>query len=178
MVILDADGLEIHAEVYRVVDPVTFAPPDAEYLSKVQAGLTLFQMESNGLIDAFSNRTPQVLPLFVYGTLKEGKSNNSLVMQHRILRQYGWVSGVLKNCGKFPALVDGIEKIAGELLLSDDPEAFFTDVDELEGFFGFGDSGSLFRRTLVRVKPQGELAWTYRPLFDTSSYPNVITENW
>lgn len=178
MVLLDADGIEVHAEVYRVVTPVPFAAPDGKYLSRVLKGVARFQMESNGLIDAFANRSPRILPLFVYGTLKKGRSNYRTVKRHRILRRYGWVRGSLKDCGAFPALVDGTDKIKGELLLPGDPEPFFSVIDKLEGFLGFGESGSFFRRTLVRVEPDGLLAWTYRPMFDTSTYPLVIAESW
>ncbi|OGU18605.1 MAG: hypothetical protein A2X85_17350 [Geobacteraceae bacterium GWF2_54_21] len=177
-VLLDADGMEVHAEVYRVVDPVPFAAPDARYLSRVLKGVTRFQMELNGLLDAFANRTPEVLPVFVYGTLKKGRSNHRTVRRHRVLRRYGWVRGSLKDCGDFPALVNGSQKITGELLMPGDPEPFFSDIDRLEGFLGFGESGSFFRRSLVRVEPDGVLAWTYRPMFDTSTYPQVIAECW
>lgn len=177
-VLLNASGLEIHADVYRVVSPVPFAAPDAKYLSRVLKGLTRFQMEVNGLTDAFENRNPQVLPVFVYGTLKKGRSNYSEVKQHRVLKRYGWVRGSLRDCDEFPALVDGTDKVTGELLLPGDPEFFFSDIDKLEGFLGFGKSGSVFRRTLVRVEPDGVLAWTYRPMFDTSTYPQVIANSW
>ena len=130
-VLLDSCGLEILAEVYQVVDPVPFAAPDAKYLSRVQAGFSRFQMESNSLVDAFSNRTPEVLPVFVYGTLKKGRSNHRTVRRHRVLRRYGWVRGFLRDCGDFPALVNGSQKITGELLMPGDPEPFFSDIDRL-----------------------------------------------
>jgi gamma-glutamylcyclotransferase (GGCT)/AIG2-like uncharacterized protein YtfP len=75
--------------------------------------------------------------------------------------------------GIYPALIDGNDKIEGELLLPADPEAFFSDIDRLEGFHGFGAPRSLFRRIIVKMESDGQLAWIYHPLFDTSDYPDL-----
>jgi gamma-glutamylcyclotransferase (GGCT)/AIG2-like uncharacterized protein YtfP len=101
--------------------------------------------------------------LFVYGTLMRGES------RHRYLGRFrsstpAIVSGTLLDCGDYPALrLDGAGVVRGELVRLADVEDLRR-LDEIEGFGGFEDPSSWFRRTLVTVRldcGEARLAWVY-----------------
>lgn len=101
--------------------------------------------------------------LFVYGTLMRGECRHGHLGRFRSLAS-AVASGTLLDCGDYPALrLDGAGTVRGELVELGDV-ADLRRLDQIEGFHGFGEPMSWFRRTLITVRlPTGEArrAWVY-----------------
>lgn len=168
MTLLNADGDTLKAEVYTVCAPVDFVQPDATYISHVRAGLAQFGLDNTAFEEALNNRPLHALPLFVYGTLKKGGTNASIIPADTITsRRSAWVKGALWHGVTYPVLIKGDVQVEGELIVLSvsDAAAVLKEVDKLEGFQGFDEKDLLFRRTIVRTEHDGDWAWVYRPVF-------------
>lgn len=108
----------------------------------------------------------QRLPVFVYGTLREGQSNYQLYLQGRVAASYPahLQHGKLYHFGAYPGLLlaeDGSD-VAGELMYLDDAnyDAILADLDELEGC-----NEGLYERIEATVylnsNKEPRTAWTY-----------------
>lgn len=110
--------------------------------------------------------------LFVYGTLKQGHSNHSLLEGTITTIADGSISGRLYDLGDFPALVvQGNEIVRGEVIWLDPAcvARVLSVLDRLEGFDPNDLERSLYLR--IRVNTQCDdghavAAWTY--VFNTS----------
>ena len=170
-VALTDDGAEEPAFTYEV-DPrsrETFVAPSPRYLDVVRRGYDEHGLAGEPL-DAASRGESHPGPiagLFVYGTLRRGEERHPALARHGVLGgETATTKGTLLNLGPYPGLiVDGARaSVAGELYHASDPETLFAELDAIETFRGFGVSGSLYRRALVRVRradPGLALAWTY-----------------
>jgi gamma-glutamylcyclotransferase (GGCT)/AIG2-like uncharacterized protein YtfP len=108
--------------------------------------------------------------VFAYGTLMRDEARHGLVEEIGLERmQPASVAARLHDCGQWPALslsaADDGRWVKGELLVPADLESLLARLDVIEGFRGFGQPGSLFRRTLAEVRVDGtenpQRAWTY-----------------
>ena len=101
--------------------------------------------------------------LFVYGTLLRGESRHRFLGDYRSMVPAA-ARGTLYDCGDYPAMRLGADGVVyGELVRLRDVEVLRT-LDEVEGFRGFGDPTSWFRRTLTEARlPDGRIrvAWVY-----------------
>lgn len=101
----------------------------------------------------------KTIPLFVYGTLKEGGSNHySYLREAQKEGRYKTVNKYGLRVNGAPALTkESYDNIKGELYYVDEEE--LAKIDELEGH------PSLYQRELIRVKSQygnlKEYAWAY-----------------
>lgn len=88
---------------------------------------------------------------FVYGTLKRGQSNYYLIADAVRDAAIATIGGRLYDVGPFPALVDGGERVYGEVLTID-LEAFprlLAILDDLEGYDPADPDGSMYVRRIV-----------------------------
>jgi gamma-glutamylcyclotransferase (GGCT)/AIG2-like uncharacterized protein YtfP len=100
----------------------------------------------------------------VYGTLKRGEANHHLLAEGRSAHVAdGYVRGALYDLGPYPALVDGVGRVAVEVYrLRDD--SLLELLDQLEDYRPLDEAASeyLRRRVGVAVSDSGTLdAWVY-----------------
>lgn len=88
--------------------------------------------------------------VFVYGTLRQGEVNHSLLKQAKCLARQAWTNGVLYDttCG-YPAMVrDNEERVYGEVYeISEDQ---LRRLDELEGYTG-NQTEDLYDRVIQTI---------------------------
>jgi gamma-glutamylcyclotransferase (GGCT)/AIG2-like uncharacterized protein YtfP len=95
--------------------------------------------------------------LFVYGTLKRGQLNCSLLTPHARSTERGWIRGRLFDVGPFPALTEGEGQVYGELVQLD-PENLaqvLAVIDALEEYREDDPDGSTYLRRVVAVTTEG-----------------------
>lgn len=107
--------------------------------------------------------TTAPIKLFVYGTLRPGRSNHQRIARHVLRSQPGSVRGVLLDLGAYPALVPGDGIVRGDLLLIDESGLLFCDA--IEGYApGRDRSRCLFVRTMTSVQLEDgdeDKAWVF-----------------
>ncbi len=169
--VLASCGEAIPAVTYRVCPEQrqSFVPPAESYLSVVRQGLREWDICDRSFTDAAKNRKPEPLDsLFVYGTLLRGGNRFPLLSAHGIkCAVLAETMGQLADLGSFPALINlktHSSAVHGEFVRLEHIEDALREIDEIEGFHGFGASGSLFRRARINVDVgDGRIrsAWTY-----------------
>lgn len=169
--VLSPYGEAIRAITYRVssMKRKAFVRPTDDYVSVVREGLKAWGICDRALTAAARNMMPQPLDsIFVYGTLLRGGSRFSLLSEHGVkCAVLADTFGELADLGTFPAMVNLFSRhsiVHGEFVRLNDVRAALQSLDVVEGFRGFGDSGSFFRRTRINVDVgDGRIraAWTY-----------------
>jgi gamma-glutamylcyclotransferase (GGCT)/AIG2-like uncharacterized protein YtfP len=171
-IVLTEDGKEIPVFTYRVCDAVRadFEPPTEEYFEIVRQGLKDFGLSDSMLTVVAQNRLPALAltSLFVYGTLMPREVRYSLLEGYCVSEVLpAKASGRLLDLGCYPGMISAEKPedwVQGELLKIRRIDQALAHLDRIEGFHGFGKSGSLFRRALIRVATgdnHPQLAWTY-----------------
>ncbi|MEC9173583.1 MAG: gamma-glutamylcyclotransferase family protein, partial [Candidatus Thermoplasmatota archaeon] len=103
--------------------------------------------------------------VFVYGTLKQGHSRESLMINGRKgLPKFGKIQGGLIDLGEFPGLIQGVDDIIGEVHSFSEIRSVLDRLDRVEGFYAHGAPNNLFERILCNVETTDGVmqAWTYR----------------
>jgi len=169
--VMDGRGKSIIASTYRV-NPnrkERFVQPTPEYVGIVEAGLNQWGLSTEPLLAAAGDR-PSSCPdsFFFYGTLMRGEQRFSALQPFGIeCVLLASTFGRLQDLGAFPGLVDTEETestVHGEFVRLREPEKAIRVLDAIEGFRGYGKSGSLYRRTRIGVDVgDGKIrdAWTY-----------------
>ncbi len=184
---LTDDG-EAHAAVtYTVSDHRvgSFVAPSPEYRDIVIRGLRRFDHSYDQFIAASDNRESVALPtsIFAYGTLMTGERSHGLI-EPRILTTHrpARLSGAgLVRIDWYPGLILGREgEVEGELYEVDDVAGALQELDPYEDFEGYEHHGSLYRRSLVRVRTAlgPALAWTYVFLGNAELHPAIPSGTW
>lgn len=186
--VIDDRGNAMIATTYRVNPEKAqqYVPPSDEYLAIVREGLEHWDLCDDLLVAAASNRVaPCPDGFFFYGTLLRGEHRFPLVRKFGIecvlLAQ---TFGRLVDLGGFPGLVDvGVaeSQVEGEFIRLTDPEKAISALDAIEGFRGFGQSGSLYRRTRIGVDVgEGRIryAWTYCLDSGVDQAPPIASGDW
>lgn len=182
--VIDTDGNERSAITYVVpphrVEP--FRRPHDEYLDVCREGYEVFEIDAAPLLAAADGRVPNSnLGFFAYGSLMRGEARFEGV------KRFGVNSAVMAICygalydsGAFPALdISQQSFVAGDLFAIEDLSGFLGWADRVEGFRGFGNGGSLFRRTLVTVDVGGvgqRRAWVY--VQDNPDLKKIECDDW
>lgn len=172
VVVLSSSGQEVEAIAYVVPeDRVTtpFVEPHADYVNVVREGLRRHALPTSALEDAAAAREPASLAagLFVYGTLLRGEARHHLLASGGATEgvERGKTLGTLFDLGDYPALVTGDDGVVeGEFVPLARAEELLKALDVVEGFMGWGERTSLFRRSIVRVTTDDGrlmLAWAY-----------------
>jgi len=106
------------------------------------------------------------LPLFVYGTLRKGGENHSLLRGRTVYEMCATLAGAtLMALPRYPMLIDGAAVVQGELMILH--PRFYSDVlAKLDYFEGYrpGDDTSLYFRVERTVTSEGgslRRAWVY-----------------
>lgn len=187
--VLDHDGNELQVQTYEVCPNrrVRFVAPTERYLNVVCKGLESHGLDTGALIRASRNeeQLPAVRALFVYGTLMRGECRHAAIrdagVQTALLAQS---PGTLVDLGGYPGLFRGAPdatEVEGEFIAPDRLDELLPRLDRIEGFRGFGVSGSLYRRTIVDVHVgDGRIreAWTYALVDPSPSAPRIASGCW
>lgn len=187
-VALDETGAEHPCITYQVTpafqtaEPISPAPG---YYEGVAAALHEIDLPTDQLDMAAAGRVPTAFPshLFAYGTLMR----NEILWPMLAKRNPGEVipascPGRLMDLGEFPGLVNGRqgEEIRGELIPFPSAEAWVNEIDSVEEFLGYGESGSNYRRIIRRASTQNDVfhAWTYLYLGPTTKLHAIRSGDW
>jgi Uncharacterized conserved protein len=95
--------------------------------------------------------------LFVYGTLRRGERYHGLIEKARCLSFLAQVAGSMVDTGEgYPAMMRGEGNVCGEIYEID--EDALKRVDDLEDYYGPGDSRNLYERVeTVAYTDRGEM---------------------
>lgn len=170
--VLDDRGREVAVKTYRVRNGRNerYVKPTEEYRDIVLAGLESYDLSAHAVKAAAVNKRarPLVDAFFVYGTLMRRELRFSALQRHGVrCTLLADAFGRLIDLGSFPALIHddtADSKVHGDFIRVAHPKAAIRELDEIEGFHGFGVPGSLYRRTLCKVDVgEGHIrqAWTY-----------------
>lgn len=188
LVALDERGEEyaclsyVVTEAHHAAEPVA---PTAEYHRLVSEGLKKLGWPTARLDEAARGAALGMTPnhLFIYGTLMQGESRWHWVEPHvdgEVLA--GRIPGRLLHLGRYPGLLpaEGSEAVEGELVPMRLSGELIQTLDEIEGFLGYGESGSLYRRVIREVEAGGDRiwAWTYRYLGEPAEGSLIPSGNW
>jgi gamma-glutamylcyclotransferase (GGCT)/AIG2-like uncharacterized protein YtfP len=97
----------------------------------------------------------------------------------------GTIKGTLYDCGSYPGAVLGNPKtkkrIIGDLIQVRNVAEAMSQLDYIEGFYGFGDPHSLFCRRIVPVELSNgktALAWVYGYNKSVSNLNQIKSGDW
>lgn len=97
--------------------------------------------------------------LFVYGSLMEGFFNHEKALVGKIVsRKIAYMYGELfhiENKG-YPALIEGKNKIYGELLELPDEEPLLVKLDEIENFNHISNSDNEYIREMIEIQVENQ----------------------
>ncbi|MGL4739858.1 MAG: gamma-glutamylcyclotransferase family protein [Sarcina sp.] len=105
---------------------------------------------------------------FVYGSLREGFFNyNKYLEGHVLTSEIGITKGNLYHINHkgYPALVDGVREIEGEVITVDNPKILIAALDKMENFFGPGHKQNEYERIEKEVTLENgdiEICYVYK----------------
>ena len=108
--------------------------------------------------------------VFVYGTLKKGKSNHDLLRGAKFLNTAELMGAKMYSLGHYPAIKVGDGRIHGEVYEVPTQE-IMDRLDRLEGHPVF------YRREIVTLCTRQE-AWTYFLVESAERYPVIPSGEW
>ncbi|MBF15228.1 MAG: hypothetical protein CMA97_06930 [Euryarchaeota archaeon] len=168
VLVIGRDGTLQHATTFVVCEhrkKPNFVQPTDEYWQLIHQGLDERGLPTSGLEKAMQHSfdTPTINHLFVYGTLMSGQIRFNQLESLIISTQQASTNGCLHHLGSYPGMKLGEGVVHGELVEMRDAEICLEKMDQIEGFLGFGQTESLFDRTIVRVETEQGIvwAWTY-----------------
>lgn len=183
----DDNGQLIRVSTYRARGCGDHVPPTDEYLKIVRKALEHHGFDSEMLQAAATNQqTPWTTDaVFCYGTLMRGESRFPTLARCDIrCILLAEACGRLVDLGSFPGRIHSGEsdgRVQGEFIrLGDFGEAVPT-LDAIEGFRGYDDESSLYRRVLIGVgvgEGRVRLAWTYVLGTHLASAPVIPSADW
>ena len=122
------------------------------------------------------------LPIFVYGTLRNGYGNYNHYLRDRTEKEVlGAIRGTMYDVGAFPAVVCGDGRVIGELMHIKPADYVNTmrNCDQLEGYYADADYGMYVRQKIDVVTVKGMVqAWIYIWNLPTYGYPVVEGGDW
>ena len=121
--------------------------------------------------------------LFTYGTLRDGEERSGILSKFSIkVYKDCKIRGKLINLqgGRYPGLISGDGSVVGEIHHTPDIENTLKDendgLDMIEGFNGYGEKDSLFRRILTY---SNEIpCWTYVYARSPDDGPIIKSGDW
>ena len=142
-----------------------YTEPSAEYEELIRQGLLNRKLPDTGLDHSMDGcwERPVIEHLFVYGTLMSGEVRHGELSPYVESRVNGSAKGVLYDLDDYPGMKIGEGLVHGELIKMNDVESCLTDMDSIEGFYGYESKNSLYKRTIVLIQTNdgAKWAWTY-----------------
>jgi gamma-glutamylcyclotransferase (GGCT)/AIG2-like uncharacterized protein YtfP len=125
------------------------------------------------------------LPVFVYGTLRRGQSNYSILQGHTIREEQACLHGAqLYDLGFFPMAIEGEGVVSGELMHIRPVtyQEVLANLDMLEGVNRQAPHTGFYRRLARTVQAEDEtehLAWVYLGSdVDMQDHPRIPHGDW
>ncbi|MBV5301219.1 MAG: gamma-glutamylcyclotransferase [Methylococcales bacterium] len=151
-----------------------FTPPSIDYFNIVKSGLLHFNLPVSQLEAANGQKKLATLnKIFVYGTLQSGESLHHIIKNFEVIE----ISSASSTNGKlyssdadwYPALLIPETycptEVFGEVITFNDTTMpiILEQLDEIEGFYGYGNQQNLYQRTILSVKSSNKIvnAWAY-----------------
>lgn len=95
------------------------------------------------------------LPIFVYGSLREGFFNYDKYLTGKVLsKSEGKIKGKLYHMPykNYPALLEGNDTVYGEIMFISDYENTMKSLDELEGYHGANNPSNEYEKKIVEIE--------------------------
>jgi gamma-glutamylcyclotransferase (GGCT)/AIG2-like uncharacterized protein YtfP len=185
------NGDELPVQTYRVQHErrQNFVEPTAEYLKIIRSGREKFGLPTDDLEYLARGESPAPLDgVFAYGTLMRGEELfERLAIEGLTCTLLAETPGRLLDLGSYPGmLLAGSDAphstwVQGELFRHSQINRLLPWLDEMEDCYGFGNSDSLYRRTVVDVgmcDGRVRRAWTYVFNRDPEDYPVIASGSW
>jgi gamma-glutamylcyclotransferase (GGCT)/AIG2-like uncharacterized protein YtfP len=182
------DGKEVRAFTYIAIPESTFCKPTQEYLSICTEGRLSLQLDLSPLIDASndSQNRCKLNDVFVYGTLMRGECRHRIANSRAnlLMTLMAETNGLLLDANDYPVLIQDESRpweVQGELHRFNSAEDIISKLDQVEGFKGYGQPGSLFRRTICSYglkDGSGSKAWVYVGASDVSNLKELESGCW
>jgi gamma-glutamylcyclotransferase (GGCT)/AIG2-like uncharacterized protein YtfP len=173
---------------YKAVKQAEYIAPHPDYVKTVAEGLRTFGLPTACLFAAAKNKPMPFLidSFFCYGTLRKGQCRFSVMKRLGIISEIiGTIKGTLYDCGSYPGAILGNPKtkrrVASDLIQVRNVAEAMSQLDCIEGFYGFGNPHSLFCRRIVPVElPNGEIvsAWVYGYNKSVSNLNQIKSGDW
>jgi gamma-glutamylcyclotransferase (GGCT)/AIG2-like uncharacterized protein YtfP len=170
-IVFTANGQSVLVFTYKAVEQEEYIEPHPDYVKTVAEGLRTFGLPTKCLLAAAKNKDIPFMidSFFCYGTLRKGQCRYNAMERLGIVSQKtGSIKGTLYDCGSYPGAVLGTPKtkrrVIGDLIHVRNVTEAMSQLDYIEGFYGFGDPHSLFCRRIVPVELSNgktALAWVY-----------------
>lgn len=142
-----------------------YTKPSEQYEALIRHGLLNRKLPDNGLSQSMNGTWdfPVINHLFVYGTLMTDEVRHREVSPYVESIENGSTKGILYRLDNYPGLKLGEGVVHGEVIKMNDVESCLTDMDLIEGFYGFLNKNSLYQRTIVQIQTKKGVvwAWTY-----------------
>jgi gamma-glutamylcyclotransferase (GGCT)/AIG2-like uncharacterized protein YtfP len=186
--VLTGDGRLVDAVTYQTspLHADDFVAPDDEYVRVVRKGYLDHMLRDEGFLNASRNEPQSFLipRLFTYGSLMRGECRNKCLFPDKVrLARSAVVRGVLLDLGSYPGMIAGgdeCSQVLGEICDLDSQAETIRELDQLEGFEGYGKEGSRFTRAIITAAAAGGLeypAWVY--LYNQAGSGRIIPGgNW
>lgn len=181
-------GKAIDAVTYKIVpekEENHFIQPSEEYANIVLKGSKDFGLDTRMLNATATGQNPpwMIDRFFTYGTLMKGECREYVLdFDSNILTcQPVETPGILFNLGDYPGMIlsdDSTRTVKGELYHLNDIGKSISILDKIEGFKGYGKSGSLYTRAALKIKDQtGNNVWAWTYLINSRPAFSSIIEN-
>ena len=140
-----------------------YTEPSAEYEELIRQGLLNRKLPDTGLDHSMDGHweRPVIEHLFVYGTLMSGEVRYGELSPYVESRVNGSAKGVLYDLDDYPGMKIGEGLVHGELIKMNDVESCLTDMDSIEGFYGYESKNSLYKRTIVLIQTNDAAKWAW-----------------
>ena len=185
------NGSELPVQAYRVNRELRkgFTAPTEQYLKMVRSGREKHSLPTDDLEPLARGESSAPLDaVFVYGTLMRGEERfEELAPEKLTCALLAETPGMLLDLGSYPGMVlpcgdaPGAPWVQGEFLRHSRINDLLPWLDEIEDFCGFGNSDSLYRRTVLNISMgDGRVrrAWTYVFNRDPEEYPVIASGSW
>ena len=157
------EAITYTSNLYNLDD---FFSPSKEYYSLIENGLKSRGMEYNHLIKAAKNKQPETVgTLFVYGSLKSGKSRSSLIGSGKAIPAK--TRATLLDLDYYPGMINGTGEVYGELRYLSEINSTIEQLDRIEG--ADLDEPLFTRETISVIHGNNQLNWALCYLYNRSS---------
>ena len=178
--IIDGDGMLKEAITYtvsasRISD--TYVEPTHEYTELIRRSLISNNLPIEHLKNAIENNTskPFLETVFVYGTLREGELRFQTMNELSTKREIGTVRATLYDHGAYPGLSpEGTTEVVGEVSHCADISHALKILDQIEGFYSYGQQDNLYYRSIIKVLLNGEARWAWTYITNIPSDRTII----
>lgn len=183
--VVTLEGRIIEALTYVVCEERIqnkFIQPAVEYAELIRNGLSKRGLPIDFLESAlnFKQSESRLNRIFVYGTLMKGESRHLAIKNSDFeFIDSAFTKGKLLHLNDYPGLTfDDKKHVSGELYKCNKITKRLSEIDQIEGFYGYQYGNSLFNRVILKVEVKGEFIWSWAYLFNGQDGDEIPSGNW